>query len=76
MQETVRLSKEIGCGIKLARDLLALAGGDYDLVIAASKTATDGVETLKTTIISERVARIETRLDEIEDELDEEYDEE
>ena len=70
MQQAVKLGKEIGCGPKLARDLLALAGGDYDLVVASSKSSPDGVETLKTSIIDARMASIEARLAELEEEYE------
>ena len=70
MQEVKKLSQEIGCGLKLARDLLTLAGGDYDLVVSTSKAAVDGVETLKTNIIDSRLSALEVRMAEIEEEYE------
>lgn len=67
MQDAARLSREIGCGLRLARDLLTLAGGDYDLVVSTSKMAVDGIETLKTGIIDSRISALEARMNEIEE---------
>lgn len=70
MQEVKRLSQEIGCGVKLARDLLTLAGGDYDLVVSTSKAAVDGIETLKTNIIDSRIGALEARMTQVEEEYE------
>ena len=52
------LAQEIGCGFKLARDLLILAGEDEKLVIKASNMC-NGVESMKAFIIDERFKKIE-----------------
>ena len=70
MQEAARLSKEIGCGLRLARDLLTLAGGDYDLVVSTSKMAVDGIETLKANIIDSRMNALESRMNQFEEEFE------
>ena len=54
------LSDRIGCGYPLARDLLILAGGDKDIVIDASESTTEGIETVKAKIIDKRFNNIET----------------
>lgn len=70
MQDVIRLSQEIGCGLRLARDLLTLAGGDYDLVVSTSKRAVDGIETLKTNIIDSRMSALESRMTQFEEEFE------
>jgi hypothetical protein len=52
------LGNAIGCGDGLARDLLLLAGNDYDLVREASVHCT-GIESVKTYIINKRFMQIE-----------------
>lgn len=57
--EKVRqVSRDIGCSISLARDLLVLAGGDEKLVREASM-ATDRVESAKAYIIDARFRKSE-----------------
>lgn len=53
------LSKRIGCGYPLTRDLLILAGGNKDTVIDASENTTEGIETVKAKIIDKRFNNIE-----------------
>jgi hypothetical protein len=53
------LSDRISCGYPLARDLLILAGGDKDIVIDASESTTEGIETVKAKIIDKRFENIE-----------------
>ena len=53
-----RVSAEIGCGVSLAKDLLVLAGGDERLVIMASNSTCNGVESLKAIIIDERFRKV------------------
>ena len=63
-EEQVRirqLSKAIGCGDSLARDLLLLAGNDYDLVREASVHC-QGIESVKTYIINARFGNVENKL--------------
>lgn len=48
----------IGCGPRVANDLLTLAGGDADLVIKCSKKAT-GLDQCKVLIIDLRFTALE-----------------
>lgn len=52
------LAKEIGCGVQLAHDLLALSGGDADIVRDASANSI-GVESMKVFIIDKRIRKVE-----------------
>lgn len=54
-----KVSHEIGCGLSLTKDLLVLAGGDADIVINASKSTCNGVESLKAIIIDARFKEVE-----------------
>lgn len=53
-----RVADKIGCGDLLARDLLALAGGDEDLVLRSSGEVM-GIESVKALIIDGRFRKIE-----------------
>ena len=50
--------KECGCGSRLAKELLTLAGGDVELVINASEVS-DGLDQCKTYIINKRFEKLE-----------------
>ena len=55
----IDLAIDCRCGVKLARDLLRLAGDDFDLVREASQACPNGVESVKAYIIDRRISRIE-----------------
>lgn len=54
------LARDIRCGPSLARDLLALAGGDDHLVREASDRCR-GVESMKAYIIDHRISKLENK---------------
>ena len=58
IEKVVQVSRDIGCSISLARDLLVLAGGNEELVREASM-ATDRVESAKAYIIDARFRKSE-----------------
>jgi hypothetical protein len=55
----IDLAIDCRCGVKLARDLLRLAGDDFDLVREASHACPNGFESVKAYIIDIRISRIE-----------------
>lgn len=52
------LANDIGCGIRLAEDLLMLAGGDENLVREAS-CRNSGISSVKAYIIDRRFSKVE-----------------
>lgn len=56
-----KLSSEIGCGLSLTRDLLALAGDDEKLVLEASFACLQGIGAVKAYIVNKRFEKLEAR---------------
>lgn len=59
--EEIEIADAIGCGLRLARELLRLAGGDVDRVITCSRKA-GGLDQCKVLIIDDRLSVIEDEL--------------
>ena len=59
--DEIEVADSIGCTLRLARELLRLAGGDVERVITCSKMA-GGLDQCKVLIIDDRLSVIEGEL--------------